>query len=69
MSRQLNYTVDLEDDVFVARCVELDITTDGLTREEAIANLKEALDCFFSNPDALLDRRLDELPEDDSGYQ
>lgn len=63
MNRQLNYTVDLEDDIFVARCVELDITTDGLTKEEAVANLKEALDCYFSNPDQRLDDQLDRLAE------
>lgn len=61
MPAQLNYTVEQEDDVFIARCVELDIVTDGLTQDEAVANLKEALDCYFSNPDAQLDSRLDQL--------
>ncbi len=56
MAAKLNFTVDLEDGVFVARCVELDIATDGLTKEEAVANLKEALDCYFANPDERLDR-------------
>lgn len=64
MPRQLNYTVDAEDGVFVARCIELDITTDGLTKEEAVANLSEALDCYFANPDARLDRYLDSLSDD-----
>ena len=44
MPEKLNFTVDLEDGIFVARCVELDIVTDGLTKEEAVENLKEALD-------------------------
>jgi predicted RNase H-like HicB family nuclease len=59
MPRQLTYTIDEADDMFVARCIELDITTDGLSREEAFDNLREALDCYFANPDA----RLDNLPE------
>lgn len=54
MATELNYTVDEEDGVFIARCVELEITSDGLTKEEAVANLKEALDCYFANPDARL---------------
>jgi predicted RNase H-like HicB family nuclease len=58
MTEKLNFTVDLEDDVFVARCIELDISTDGLTKDEAVANLQEALDCYFANPDVQLDRRL-----------
>jgi len=58
MAEKLNFTVDLEDGVFVARCIELDITTDGLTKAEAVENLKEALDCYFANPDERLERRL-----------
>lgn len=58
MAEQLNFTVDLEDGVFVARCIELDIATDGLTKAEAIENLKEALDCYFANPDERLEMRL-----------
>lgn len=50
MATELNYTVDEEDGIFIARCIEIDITTDGLTKDEAIANLQEALDCYFANP-------------------
>ena len=65
MATKLNFTVDFEDGVFVARCIELDIATDGLTRNEAIANLKEALNCYFANPDERLDRHLDIIEDDD----
>lgn len=65
MAEKLNFTVDLEDGVFVARCIELDITTDGLTKAEAVENLKEALDCYFANPDERLDRRLQRTDEDE----
>ncbi|MBS1142158.1 MAG: type toxin-antitoxin system HicB family antitoxin [Proteobacteria bacterium] len=58
MTTKLNFTVDFEDGVFVARCLELDIATDGLTKDEAVANLREALDCYFANPDERLDRQL-----------
>ena len=52
MTTQPNYTVDTEDGVFIAQCIELDIVSDGLTKEEAVANLQEALDFYFANPDA-----------------
>ncbi len=58
MPKQLTYTVDEEDGVFIARCIELDIASDGLTKEEAIENLTEALDCYFANPDVRLDQYL-----------
>ena len=64
MPEKLNFTVDLEDGIFVARCVELDIVTDGLTKEEAVENLKEALDCYFANPDERLGRRLQGAEDD-----
>jgi len=65
MAEKLNFTVDQEDGIFVARCIELDIVTDGLTKEEAVENLKEALDCYFANPDARLERRLHGADDDD----
>lgn len=56
MPKQLTYTVDEEDNLFIARCTELDIASDGLTKDEAVENLKDALDCFFANPDQRLDQ-------------
>ena len=58
MPKQLTYTVDAEDGLFIARCIELDIVSDGLSKEEAIENLTEALDCYFANPDVRLDMTL-----------
>lgn len=55
MTTTLNYTVEEDGDVFIARCIELDISSDGLTKDEAIANLQDALDCYFANPEARLD--------------
>lgn len=58
MPTPLNYTIEEEDGLFIARCVELDIVSDGLSKEEAFNNLKEALDCYFANPDERLERWL-----------
>ena len=58
MAEKLNFTVDFEDGIFIARCLELDIATDGLSKDEAVANLREALDCYFANPDERLEKYL-----------
>jgi predicted RNase H-like HicB family nuclease len=51
MTTALNYTIEEENGIFIARCIELDIVSDGLTKDEALANLTDALDCYFANPD------------------
>jgi predicted RNase H-like HicB family nuclease len=41
---------------YVARCLDVDVTSQGSTFEEALANLKEALELHFEDealPDAL----------------
>ena len=40
----------------VARCLEVEVTSQGTTTDEALANLKEALELYFENeplPDGL----------------
>jgi predicted RNase H-like HicB family nuclease len=45
-----------EGSLYVARCLEVEVTSQGATAEEALANLKEALELYFENeplPDGL----------------
>ena len=45
-----------EDPWYVARCLEVEVTSQGGTADEALANLKEALELYFENeplPDGL----------------
>jgi|GEM_PF-2546583 predicted RNase H-like HicB family nuclease len=49
MERKLNYVVFPEDGVFVARCLDVEVASDGPTEQEAVANLKEALDLYFED--------------------
>ena len=65
MPKQLTYTVDEEDGLFIARCIELDIASDGYSKEEATENLKEALDCYFANPDQRLDQFISSETKDE----
>jgi predicted RNase H-like HicB family nuclease len=39
-----------EEDLFVAQCLELDVASQGKTEEEALANLKEALELYLEEP-------------------
>lgn len=48
-----SYTAILEkeDDGYVALCPELDVASQGATIEEAVANLKEAVELFLECAD------------------
>ena len=55
---RLTAIIEREDDGFVALCPEFDIASQGLTIEEARANLIEALTLFFETASASeFDRR------------
>jgi predicted RNase H-like HicB family nuclease len=38
-----------EDRRYVARCLEVEVTSQGSSADEALANLKEALELYFEN--------------------
>jgi len=65
MPRKSTYTAILEreGDMFVSLCPELDIASQGRTVEEAIANLKEAVELFLetADPEEINRRRHDEV--------
>ena len=46
-----NFTaiIEKEDEVYVALCPELDIASQGISVEEAKANLREAIELFFEH--------------------
>lgn len=54
MERKLKYVVYPEDGVFVARCLDVEVTSDGPTEDEAVANLQEALELYFEDHDTTL---------------
>lgn len=43
-----------EDDWFIAQCAQVDVASQGRTEEEALANLREALELYFEPPTATL---------------
>ena len=54
MKRPFATTVWREGDWYVAQCLEVDVASPGETEDEALANLKEALELHFEPPQATL---------------
>lgn len=52
MKRPFAATVWREGKWYVSQCLEVDVASQGDTEEEALANLKEALELYFEPPQA-----------------
>ena len=52
MKRSFAATVWREGAWYVSQCLEVDIASQGESEEEALANLKEALELHFEQPQA-----------------
>ena len=51
MSRVFTAAVHQEEDWYVARCLELDVSSQGWSVEEALANLAEAVELYLDEAD------------------
>jgi predicted RNase H-like HicB family nuclease len=49
--KKLHYTLYREDTDFVAQCLDYDISSFGSTEQEALANLKEAVELYLEDSD------------------
>ena len=47
--RKIPYTLYREDADFIVQCLDYDISTFGSTEQEALANLKEAVELYLEN--------------------
>jgi predicted RNase H-like HicB family nuclease len=45
--KEMAYVVYREDEFYVAQCLNVDVSSFGSTRTEAVANLKEAVELYF----------------------
>ncbi len=45
--KEIAYCVYREDEFFVAQCLNVDVSSFGHTKEEAVSNLKEAVELYF----------------------
>jgi predicted RNase H-like HicB family nuclease len=48
--REVQVVIYREGDGFVARCLDVDVASDGTTEDEARENLREALELYFDAP-------------------
>jgi len=54
MKRRFSASVWREGDWYVAQCLDVDVASQGETEEEALANLREALELHFEPPVAII---------------
>ena len=52
MKQPFNASITREGEWFVAQCLEVDVASQGKTEEEALDNLREALELHFTPPRA-----------------
>ncbi len=50
--KSITYCVYREDEFFVAQCLNVDVSSFGQTRDEALANLREAVELYFEDAPA-----------------
>lgn len=58
MSTLFNASVWREGEWYVAQCIEVDVASQGRTEEEALFNLREALELHFEPPVATVMPRI-----------
>jgi predicted RNase H-like HicB family nuclease len=50
MKRVFRASVWQEDDWYIAQCLDVDVASQGESEEEALGNLREALELYFESP-------------------
>ncbi|WP_180541686.1 type II toxin-antitoxin system HicB family antitoxin [Nevskia soli] len=50
MKRAFSATVRREGDWFVSQCLDVDVASQGATEDEALSNLREAIELHFEPP-------------------
>lgn len=47
--KEINYVIWKEDKHYIAQCLNVDVSSFGNTIDEAIVNIKEAVELYFEN--------------------
>jgi predicted RNase H-like HicB family nuclease len=58
MKRTFTASITREDGWYIAQCLEVDVASQGASEEEALANLREALELYFEPPTPTVAPRL-----------
>jgi predicted RNase H-like HicB family nuclease len=54
MKRTFRASITKEGDWFVAQCIQVDVTSQGASEDEALRNLRDALELHFTSPVATI---------------
>ncbi len=54
MKQPFTASITQEDDWYIAQCLEVDVASQGRTKEEALSSLHEALELHFEPPIATI---------------
>ena len=54
MKQQLSASVWMEGEWYIAQCIQVDVASQGATEDEALENLRDALELHFTPPVATL---------------
>ena len=54
MSIKYNVIIQKEEDWYVAKCVDNNVASQGKTIEEALKNLKEAIELYYENEEPVI---------------
>ncbi len=61
MKQKFTASIWQEDEWFVAQCVEVDVASQGKTEDEALENLRDALELHFTPPVATVSPQIRSL--------
>lgn len=50
MKQRFSASISLEGEWFIAQCVQVDVASQGATEDEALENLRDALELHFTPP-------------------
>ena len=64
MKRTFTARVWQEGNWFIAQCAEVDVASQGRTEEEAVGNLREALELYFEPPTPAVQPRVTTIEVD-----
>ncbi len=54
MKQRFSASISQEDQWYIAQCVQVDVASQGATEEEALDNLRDALELHFTPPVATI---------------
>lgn len=58
MSIKYNVIIQKEDDWYIAKCIDNNVASQGKSIEEALKNLKEAIELYYEDEEPVIPKQL-----------